>query len=204
MLHRSPGPYWYRLILLLLLVSSMAGCKIDYQEGTLDESLNEDIPDFVLYNVKQTDVEETGQKITLSAEKAEDYRRLQETRFFQVDFRETSPSGEMIREGHTDFGNLKDSRDAVLKGHIRIDSRDNNAVVEADALNWTQASKLLTGPAEGKVSLHHDDGSSLEGYNFYADFREDTIEFRGSVSGNLETTGPSDNAQTEARAGGTP
>jgi LPS export ABC transporter protein LptC len=173
------------LLSVALLVLTAVACKIDYTAGFLDEKLEEEVPDLIMYNVRETDIQEKGPKITLTADRAEDYRSLQETRFYNVNFLETNQAGESVREGHTDFGRLKDTQDADLKGNIRIDSRENGAKVEADELSWISEKKILSGPAEGRVYVLRDDGSSIDGTGFHADFRNDTIEFKGPVEGTL-------------------
>jgi len=181
-------------MILAGLLLATAGCEIDYQAGYLDERLEEEIPDFILYNVRETDVRARGQKLTLTADRAEDYRVLTETRFYNVNFHELNPAGESVRSGHTDYGRLRDSQDADLKGNIRIDSRENGASVEADELSWISEKKQLSGPPEGRVFVKRDDGSSIEGTGFHADFRDDIIEFSGKVEGTLVT----DTADTAA------
>ena len=175
----------YKLLSITFFVSVLTMCSIDYDSAFVLESLNEEIPDYVIYDLKQTDIDNKGGRTVMTADKAEAFNLQNETKFYNIDFQQKNNKGDVTKYGHSDYGVLMENNDALLEGSVYVYSNDNQASIEADELSWTNEEKILTSHSDKTVKLTDEDGSVIQGKGFYADFRKNEISFNDSVTGKL-------------------
>ena len=167
---------------LVLLV--MAGCSLDYEEGTIAEDISENIPNLVLFDVEQTLVSKGVPAYRVSAERGETFNKRNTTILYNVLFQELDSDGEIITEGWADHVVFHtDTENAELTGELSFYSSKEEAQIEADYLEWNDETQTLTGRPNETVSIREKSGSNVSGTGFVGEFSEKRIEFSGAASG---------------------
>ena len=161
----------------------LAACSFDYGSASGAEGPEE--PSFVFRDFSHSVVIEGRLAFELRAKLAEGYAESKRTVLTEVSFTEYERgTGEVANEGRADAAVLYDeTEDAEFSGAIRIDSRREGAVVEAEYLAWDSSERRLESRLDRNVSVSRDDGSWMRGAGFSADARRRSFAFRDSVEG---------------------
>jgi LPS export ABC transporter protein LptC len=167
-----------------LLLVSLMGCKMDYEEAKVAEDISEDIPNTVLYNFSQTVVKDGLPVYRVQATKAETYNKKKTMLLHNVLFQELNPEGEVVTEGWAEKMTFyTDSEDAVLEDNIEFYSRSEETAITASYLEWDQGDKILTGREDQTVKLEKKSGSVVSGTGFAAELKKKRIQFTGNIEG---------------------
>ncbi len=168
------------LVILLLSLS----CSFDY--GVKKEISNKKIPDFILKNTVYT-IERTGEHaIIFTADTLEMFESDHSALLNTVTFIQQDDSLTVFSSGSCSSAEINtNSRDAVLVGNIEVFSPSKGILLRADTLNWDNSTSLLTGGAEGEVSIIYEDGSKIRGIGFRGDFSLNMFEFQKILEGTL-------------------
>lgn len=169
---------------LLGCLALLAGCSLDYRPLESVDRLLEETPDAVLVNFTHT-VTSGGLTVRLlQADRAEIFDRRKETRLSGVYWAEYATDGSLLSEAWAESAVWKAEREqARISGDISLHSYEEKAWIYADELGWEGTARLLTGEPGELVVLKREDGSSVQGRGFRADFRRRRIEFTAQVEG---------------------
>ncbi len=167
----------------LAAAALLCACSFDYGSASGAEGPEE--PSFVFRDFSHSVVIEGRLAFELRAKLAEGYAESKRTVLTEVSFTEYERgTGEVANEGRADGAVLYDeTEDAEFSGSIRIDSRREGAVVEAEYLAWDSSERRLESRLDRNVSVSRDDGSWMRGAGFSADARRRSFAFRDSVEG---------------------
>lgn len=148
------------------------------------EEISEEVPDVVLYGLEQTRVEDGRANYTVFAEKASSYGEKKELLLENVIFREYDREGKTVTEGSVRRLLLfNETEDAELQGAVDFYSSREEAALRGDHFMWDNTNKILTAPGDTEVELIREDGSTVKGSGFEADFSSLTVRFSRRVSG---------------------
>ncbi len=183
------------LLFFLPAVSLLAGaCSLDYQE--LAEDLDENTPAVEMMGVRLVSVENGREHSRVEAERIADFDKLYKRTIEGGKFTEYDEPGDISAEGEAVLITIDTRTDnAVLEGHIRFNSVRDKATVSAEYLEWNDSDRLLSGNPAGEVLLEKEDGTTIRGTGFSADFPSRIFRFAGRASGIWKG---SDKSDTEA------
>ncbi len=174
-------PFMLRYSLLVLSLLSTA-CSLDYQE--LAEDLDENTPAVEMLGVQLVSVENDREHSRVEAERLADFDKIYKRTISGGIFTEYDDQGEISAQGEADLISIDTRTDnAVLEGNIRFHSVRDKATVTAEYLEWTDSDRLLSGNPTGEVLLEKEDGTTIRGNDFSADFPSRTFRFAGRSSG---------------------
>jgi LPS export ABC transporter protein LptC len=173
-----------RHVAALAVIALTAGCSLDYEGITAEETASAGIPDTVAVNVVHR-VHKGGRlSLQLEAARAETWSSKNQTILSDARFVEFDESGGTATEGrarrivyHTD------TEDAEVEGGVHVHSASEKGDVSAENLAWENKPKRLTAPVNEEVVIHKDDGTLISGRGFQGDFRRRQLVFTGPVQG---------------------
>ena len=162
----------------------VAGCSLNYQEATAEETAAEGVPDTVALGLVHKIHKNGKLSLELEAARAETYGAAPKTILTDAHFIEYDDQGGKATEGraqkviyHTDTEN------AEISGSVNVHSASEKGEVSAESLSWTNKEKRLVAPPDERVTIRKDDGSSISGRGFQGDFRTRQVIFSGPVQG---------------------
>lgn len=174
----------YFLLLSLLYLSA---CSLDYSGAGLVESLDEEIPNTIIFTYESVEIQDGSPVTKIEAEKAEVYDSKEETYLTNVHFYNFEDD-QINNHGKSDYAVLEmKTGDARLTGSIRIDSTEDSSSLSAESLYWTDEDKTLTSDPKDSVLVIDKEGSTLEGRGFSAEIRRKTILFSGGIKGEFRS-----------------
>jgi len=205
-------------LIAVLLVAAVGGCTFDYEEGAVEATKNERVPQVEIRDVQMVVVRENRLELTASRVATYPDTNLQEVD--DIVFREFGPDGELRFEGRADRGVIYlDSENVELSGEVRITSFVEDGSITSEFLFWDDEVRSLSsepvtegqgehGASDGTVRLERGNGTMVEGAGLYLDGRRNRVEFRDGVRGVYRTDDAGEGAAGEERgasgvAGGT-
>jgi len=163
---------------ILFLITFLVSCSLDYRGANLSETLSEEIPDSIIFNFTHTEVQQGVKLYEIKAGEARAYTEKKETHLYEVSFTEYDRDGKVRTKGTADFARFyTETEDAFLQGDLNFYSTDNESVIKAEELNWNSDTQQLKSGAQGTVEIQKDDGSTLRGQDFEADFKYRLIRY---------------------------
>ena len=175
-----------KIVTLFFLICSAASCSLNYEDA-VSESLDESIPTSELSGVRRVQVLGGKTKVTFEADRAVVWEKREETELYDFVFNEYDDDHEIITRGEADYLIIKDSQNARIEGDIYGYSVRNESSIEADTLNWTDETRVLSSDDESTVTIGMDNGSVLKGKGFEADLYTNTTTFSAGIGGTLES-----------------
>lgn len=173
-----------KLLCIIIFLSSVFSCSMNYEDIEIAQELGNDIPDNVIENFSYTSVDNGNIIFRLYSKEAENYSQRNETILTKVVFREYNTKNEIVTEGTADRGLIHtDSDNAELTGSLIIYSAENEAEITADYLYWNDSEKTLKGSEEGYVKLLKNSGTRISGSGFTGDMRSKNFSFDKNVQG---------------------
>ncbi len=174
----------FSALTVAVIVLLSLSCSFDY--GVKKETSTRKIPDFVLKNTAYT-IERTGEHaIIFTADTLEMFDSDHSALLDTVTFIQQDDSLRVLSSGSCSTAEINtNSRDAVLTGNIEVFSPSKGILLKAEVLNWDNSTSLLTGGAEGEVSIIYEDGSKIRGIGFRGDFSLNMFEFQKILGGGL-------------------
>ena len=168
-------------IFSLLILS----CNINYSKPEVNNENNE-IPDTVLNNMKYTVVKNGTVVIEITSEKTLNYNETQKTVLTNIIFKQFDENGVVKNSGKADYSIYEHSTEnAKVSGGIELQSESQGTSLSTDSLYWNKYDRKIISNSDQKVRITRNDGSSVEGSGFSADFSTKTITFESKVSGFL-------------------
>jgi len=168
---------WLFMVGFMVLIS----CSIDYGEQ-LVETL-ENIPNSILEDFEQVTVRDNKPIYKLSAELIESYNakaldRLQEVSVFEFD-----ETGEVLTSGSASRAEVyQRTRDGTFFD-VSAYSKQHKTQITASDLQWNDQLRQLRSTSQGTVNIKRDNGLSLQGRGFFADFKNALLRFDADISG---------------------
>jgi len=170
--------------LLCFLILLLSNCTLDYNDPDVKAQLADTIPETILYNITQIKVKNGNISSKIEAEKIETFKNKNIMYITKLHYMEIGKTGAIITEGWADQATYyTDTENAEISGNIYFYSREEEAGVRANYLNWDNQKKILTSGSKEKVTVSRDDGSYVEGSGFSTDFKLKEITFSGDVKG---------------------
>lgn len=171
-----------------LVLFSLLGCDLDYEEGRVAEEIAREVPTTRLSNAEIVVIREGT--LVVTAGLLESYPKQDRQILEDISFLERGPDGAVRLEGHaTRAVHHLDTDDIELSGDIYFYSAVEEAAIESDFLYWEEEAEILRAPPEGRVRLSEEDGTDIQGTGFRADGRRRTVSFDGGVDGTIVTDG---------------
>ncbi len=166
--------------LLLLLIAS---CTLDLGEEA-GKDLADSIPDTVIYNFSRTVYEKGMKRFEFSAQKGENFEKLQAIRLTAIKFYEYEPGSEkLIAKGSADFGIFYlNTESAELSGNVQYSNSKEDIAVQTGYLYWDGQERTLQSRLDILTTLKQKK-STLSGAGFHADAKTRSFWFDDYVSG---------------------
>jgi LPS export ABC transporter protein LptC len=186
-----------RRAVLILAVTLLVSCRLDYGQQQLVDELDEDVPETVLTEVRHTVVRDGSPRFRILADRAETFTERKRQYLHEVEFSELSPDGTLVTSGTADYAEYQmDTEDVELTGNLRFFSEEEQAWLTAEYLYWDSDSRRLTSQSSRPVTVNRTDGTRITGRGFVAEMSRSSIYFQGGVSGMIveenEESEPSD------------
>ncbi len=167
--------------LALIFIGLFLACSIDYGDP-LVESFR-DIPNALLEGFEQVSVRANSPSFRLRAELIESYNAKGIDILREVEINEYDERGEVLTSGRAASATVnQQSRDGSFR-EITVYSRRQRAEITANDLEWKDNLRQLRSSPQGLVTLRREDGISLEGRGFFADFKKSILSFEAEVKG---------------------
>ena len=170
------------LLALMTLVGALVGCEINYEEGLLSEELSESTPLLQLIEAEYTYKRTESRLITISAQSAESFEKLEYVRFQEVAFIESDREGAVLNSGSAQGALYYFNGDIELTGDVLFQSFQNRAVIAAPYLIWENEEQIITGNPDDTVEITRPSGTRILGKGLVANLQEREISL-------LETEG---------------
>lgn len=182
----------------LALLGLLTACSFDYSSATLSEELEESIPDYEIFSVRQQIVRDGGVLLVIDAESARWFADTDTQELSQVAFRELGSDGSVRSDGTAGQVRVNATTEALsLAGGVVFRSLAENRTITADALDWDPEMETLTAPPEAEVTVETDDGTRVSGTGFSANLRTQNFQFAGRVTGEFADSQGDDQSGTE-------
>ena len=176
--------YWTFLLIVSTVSVLCPGCKLDYKDADLAETMDEQVPNSVLDNFSQVVVRDGKISYYFSADHAELYDSTGVTYFDNIGFTEYKADGSTGTEGAADKATHFSKTDNIIfDGRIILNSTTQDFVVKSDYLEWNNDAKILKSMDDTVVSIEQGDGSKVEGKGFVADAQGKSFTFLEEASG---------------------
>ncbi|HON88589.1 MAG TPA: LPS export ABC transporter periplasmic protein LptC [Spirochaetia bacterium] len=189
--------------ILLLLIAS---CTLDLGEEA-GKDLADSIPDTVIYNFSRTVYEKGMKRFEFSAQKGENFEKLQAIRLTAITFYEyESGTEKLIAKGSADFGIFYlNTESAELSGNVRYSNSKEDISVETGYLYWDGQERTLQSRLDILTTLRQKK-STLAGAGFHADAKTRSFWFDDYVSGSYtgDSTESTEPQGSPATTGATP
>ncbi|MCX7025056.1 MAG: LPS export ABC transporter periplasmic protein LptC [Spirochaetes bacterium] len=185
----------------LLLGAAGSSCSFDYG-SPMDEELDEQVPNYVLFEYRHTVAERDAPVMKLTAEKAEIYEKTKRTRADSLTYIEYDrDTGEIVAEGRADSAVYHvDSGNAELSGSLVFSAPGDDLTLETESLEWKKEARRLEGRRDQLTTIRRSDGTVIRGSGFAVDAATKTVSFREHAEGTV-IVNESDDGETSA---GTP
>lgn len=177
---RRPAP--------VLLALFLGACSLEYEDSVKD-SLSEEVPSSILYEVEQVEVKNGAPQAVFSAEEARAWDERGDTELFSARFIEYGEGREVITDGTADYLLIRDNHDALARGNIRAASERMGASIQTEQLEWIDETREMRGGEDEAVTLSLEEGSLLKGVGFSADLYTRSVRFSSRVEGMIEVGG---------------
>ncbi len=176
--------FWTFLICTAAGFILCTGCKLNYKEADITETMAEEIPNSVLDNFSQVVVRDGKVSYFFSADHAELFDSTGTTYFDNIGFTEYKPSGETGTEGAAERAIHHSKTDNIIfDGRIILNATSQDFVVKSDYLEWNNEEKILKSMDDTLVTIEQGDGTRVEGRGFIADAQGKSFTFLEEASG---------------------
>jgi LPS export ABC transporter protein LptC len=173
-----------RRLLSVFLFLGLLGCRFDYEEAMVDESLEQEVPQYTFEDFTHTFVQEGELALKIEASRVEDFSRLSQSRAEGIHFTEYDEEGEVVTEGWADEALVDaDTENVDFTGSVYIYSSILESGIRAASMHWDRENRLLSTSENDAVRIEKEDGSFVEGRGFEADFKTRRIRFSSDVRG---------------------
>lgn len=172
-----------RILVIGFLLLFIASCTLDLGEEA-GKDLADSIPDTVIYNFSRTVYEKGMKRFEFSAQKGENFEKLQAIRLTSIKFYEYEPDTErLIAKGSADFGIFYlNTESAELSGNVQYSNSKEDIAVQTGYLYWDGQERTLQSRLDILTTLKQKK-STLSGAGFHADARTRSFRFDDYVSG---------------------
>jgi LPS export ABC transporter protein LptC len=174
------------IVLIFLAVFGLlaASCSFDYGDELAQAQTTEEQPTAVFTDFTHRVVDRDRLVLEIHAARASTYSTGHRTELKSVNFAQYGNEGALAASGKADAATVyTDSENAEFRGHVLLESKSEQAVLEAEELTWVSDRKTISGGLERIVSVTRQDGAWVRGAGFSADLRRRTFSFQESTSG---------------------
>lgn len=182
------------VLLLFSLVISFSACSLNYGEGEEPESNN---PEFIFKNAKFQRIEDKKLKVTLNAERLEQYKTNNEMFAQNISFESYNKDNQLETTGTCSLLDIN-NKDKVyyLFNQIIIKNLPQDIEINAQNLKWDSNSEQLTSGVSESVTIKRND-LKIDGKGFSASGVSKSFIFTEGVNGIIQTNDKSSDNQTE-------
>lgn len=165
-----------RVFVVLVLSVHLLSCSGDDEfSGELEKR-----PDTVSWDFRQVNVD-GNRRVIAEAEKVEVFDDQDLTVFTQARLQEYDEGGDLLREGSAEEIRIVGENEGSAAGNIVVRDIAEDATMNAEALNWSDEERTLTG--DGPVDITGADGLSVSGSGFVADLARDSYRYADGATG---------------------
>jgi LPS export ABC transporter protein LptC len=165
-----------------LLILAASSCSFNY--GAAAPANSEEQPSAVFTRFVHRIVDKGTLVLEIRAERADAYTKGHRTELVGVDFTQYDAKGAVSATGRANSATVyTDSENAQFRGNVRLESKSENSILEAEELTWVSDTKMLSGGLERIVSVSRGDGAWVRGAGFEADLRRRSFSFQESTEG---------------------
>jgi len=177
---------------------SCLSCSFDY--GGLPGADAREEPSAIFSDFVHRVVDKGSLVLEVRAARAEAYDSSHRTILTDVAFSQFASNGDLAATGTADAATLfTDSEDAEFRGRVRLQSKTEDSVLEAEQLTWISDSKTIRGGLERIVSIRRGDGAWVRGAGFEAEMLSRSFSFQEASEGRI-VTADKEAASDEARS----
>jgi len=192
-------------VLIAVVAGALAlSCSFDYGDLSRPEGAEE--PSAIFTGFVHRVVDQGSLLLEVSAVKAEAYTKGKRTELESVRFTQFAKDGSVSATGRANAATVyTDSENAEFRGDVRLESKSEDSVLEAEELTWVSDAKTLSGGLERIVAVKRGDGAWVRGAGFEADLKRRTFSFQEASEGRVvtkEATAPEPAAPTAPREAG--
>ncbi len=170
----------------LAVGAGLQGCTFDYG-SPMEEEFSDDVPNFVMYDFRQTVQEREAPVMELSADKVEIFEKSKLTKAAELTYVEYERGTDaVVAEGRADEAVYhSDSGDAELQGNLRFSSPKEDFAIESPSLAWKDEARRLEGRRDQLTAISRSDGTEIKGSGFSADAATKTVSFVEHAEGTV-------------------
>lgn len=173
-----------KLLTVLFFSLLFLSCSIKY-DSTVE--ISDVVPEFVFEDASVIRYENKKVKITVEADKMEEYKDSSETFAKGVDFSAYNDNEELTTEGQCGYLFADtDKKIYQLYDNITLNSITEKTKFYADEIKWNEKTEQLTSGKSDSVKIEKED-TIMVGSGFSASGVSKTFSFTGAVSGDIET-----------------
>ena len=191
--HRS-----FIIPVFLLFVPLTGGCSLKYSEDT--HNIEDKEPEFIFSGAEFKRYENSKNKVSMSAQKLEQYKGGIKTYADNVNFTIMKDDGNIDTEGSC--GLLSSDSQAQkysLYNGIQIFNHSRNVQIKADQLRWNGKNEQLTSGRNDTITITKE-GTTIRGSGFSASGVSNEFAFSGAVSGTVDTNDENTDKETGSKA----
>lgn len=163
-----------------IAATSLFSCSLRYGMNPQDEN---SVPEFVFDDVRFNRYEDGNIKLSISAQKIEQYKDGKSMYAKDMDFKLFDENNKLSNFGKCGYlASDTDEKKYTLYDNIEITNTKDNLVVTAGSLRWNGKSEQLTSGRNSMVIIKKDD-TIIQGAGFSASGVSRRFSFSGVVSG---------------------
>lgn len=172
------------VLILFGLIFNISSCSLNYGEGEEPESNN---PEFIFRNAKFQRIEDRKLKVTLNAERLEQYKLNNAMYAQNIFFESYDKNGKLDTKGSCSLLDIN-NRDEIyyLFNQILIENLSQNVEIHAQNLKWDSNSEQLTSGQSDSVVIKRND-LQITGKGFSASGVSKSFVFTEGVEGIIQT-----------------
>lgn len=172
----------YIILAAMLLLES--GCRLNYKEAGISDTMDEAVPNSVLTDFSQTVVRNRKVAYTVEADSATSFDSSSSTCFTNISFREFDPEGNIGTEGAAaDATYFSDTDNIIFDGDLVINSREQDFTLRSNYLEWNDRNRILKSRDDTPVTVEQGEGTVIKGRGFISDAARKTFTVLSSPEG---------------------
>lgn len=169
---------------VIFITALFSSCSLEYYKG---QSSEDTTPEFIFNNASFSQYEDGKTKITLQAEKIEQYKSDNSTYAENAEFTSYNNEGEIETTGSCGLLEAKSSEEKyTLFKNIRVNMISQKMEVKAESLAFDKKTEQITSGYDSTVELSKDE-MNVSGTGFSGSGVSKSFAFDYGVSGTIET-----------------
>ncbi|ADN03119.1 LPS export ABC transporter periplasmic protein LptC [Spirochaeta thermophila] len=171
-----------RIRIALLLTGLLLSCSFNYEEAMWEPSTRE-YPNMTIEHLSHRVVQDGALLLSVTAEKAEEYRDAQILAVTGVLFQEFDREGNVVRQGRAAHARFhRDTEDIETEGEVEVQDRTEDITIRGSDFTWKKKERSISAPPGVEVEIQGEN-YRLRGTGFSADAGTLSLRFTGNPQG---------------------